>query len=267
MTTALFNIPEKVAVVTGAGRGIGAATAVALAEAGADVLIAARTESQLQTVAEQIAETGRRAHVVVADLGDLDAVAALAETAVAEFGRLDIVVNNVGGTIPRPFADTSPRYLAEAFNFNVLTAHTLTRAALPHLQRSGDGAVVSISSVMGRVPGRGYLAYSTAKAALAMWTRAAATDLSPNIRVNAVAVGSAETSALDFVLSDEQMREQVTSAPLLRRVGSPDEIAAAVRYLCSPAGAYITGKILEVDGGLDRPSLDLGLPDLAAPGE
>lgn len=117
-----FRVDGKVAVVTGAGRGIGAATAVALAEAGADVVISARTEDQLRTVAKQVEAAGRRAHVVTADLSDLDAVAGLAGEAKGAFGRLDIVVNNVGGSMPRPFLDTTPNALTRAFEWNVATA-------------------------------------------------------------------------------------------------------------------------------------------------
>jgi 7-alpha-hydroxysteroid dehydrogenase len=115
---------------------------------------------------------------------------------------------------------------------------------------------------MGRVSGRGYLAYGTAKAALAHYTRLAARDLAPRVRVNAIAVGSVATSALDVVLDDEAMRAQMEAATPLRRIGDPDDIAATVLYLASDAGAYVTGKVLEVDGGLDQPNLDLGFPDL-----
>jgi len=258
-----FRLDGKVAVVTGAGRGIGAASALALAEAGADVLLSARTEEQLQGVAKQIADLGRRALVVAADLNDLDAVAGLADRAAEGLGRLDIVVNNVGGTMPREFKKTSARFLEEAFHFNVSTAHALTRAALPHLLREG-GSVVNISSVMGRVPGRGFVAYGTAKAALAHWTRLTALDLSPRVRVNAIAVGSVATSALQIVVEDDNLRAQMEQATPLRRIGDPDEIAATVLFLASPAGGYVTGKVFEVDGGLEQPNLDLGLPDLGA---
>jgi NAD(P)-dependent dehydrogenase (short-subunit alcohol dehydrogenase family) len=125
------------------------------------------------------------------------------------FGRLDIVVDNVGGALPRPFLATTPRHLADAFGFNVAVAHSLTRAAVPHLLAAADGgtgAVVSITSAVGRAAGRGYLAYGTAKAALAHYARLAAADLPPRIRVNAVAVGAVATSALDVVLTDEQKR-------------------------------------------------------------
>lgn len=254
-----FRVTDRVAIVTGAGRGIGAATAIGLAEAGADVVVSARTEEQLRDVAGRIEAAGRRAVVVPADLNDLKAAAGLADAAMDAFGRVDVVVNNVGGTYPRAFLDTTTDFLAEAFHFNVLTAHALTRAAVPHMT---DGAVVNISSVMGRITGRGFLAYGTAKAALAHYTRLAARDLAPRIRVNAIAVGSVATSALEIVLTDDGLRTQMEEKTPLHRVGDPEEIAATVVYLASSAGAYVTGRVLEVDGGTDQPNLDLGLPDL-----
>jgi 7-alpha-hydroxysteroid dehydrogenase len=257
-----FRLDGRVAVVTGAGRGIGAASAIALAEAGADVVISSRTTDQLEEVAAKIEAAGQRAHIVPADLSDLDSVAGLAQAAKDAFGRLDVVVNNVGGTMPRPFLETSPRRIQEAFSFNVLTAHALTRAAVPLMLDHDGGSVVGISSMMGRSAGRGYVAYGTAKAGLAHWTRLAAKDLAPRIRVNAIAVGSIATSALDVVLQDEALRTTMEVTTPMRRIGEPEEIAATVLYLASPAASYVTGRIVEVDGGLEQPNLDLGLPDL-----
>jgi 7-alpha-hydroxysteroid dehydrogenase len=256
-----FRVTDRVAIVTGAGRGIGAASAVALAQAGADVVISARTEDQLHKVAREIEAAGRRAHVVQADLSDLDAAAALAAAAQDAFGRLDIVVNNVGGAMPRAFLDTKPRHLENAFQFNVSVAHALTRAAVPHLLET-RGSVVNISSVMGRVAGRGYVAYGTAKAALAHYTRLAALDLAPRVRVNAIAVGSVATSALDIVMTNDELRTQMEGNTPLGRIGEPEDIAATVLFLASSAGAYITGRVVEADGGIGAPNLDLGLPDL-----
>lgn len=258
----LFTVEGQVAIVTGAGRGIGAATAIALAEAGADVVVSARTTDQIEQVAETIRGTGRRAVVVPADLNDTANLGSLVQAAADELGRADIVVNNVGGAMPTAFLDTTDEFLEDAFHFNVTTALALSRAAVPVMLETGGGSIVNISSVMGRVSGRGYLAYGTAKAALAHMTRLMATDLSPRVRVNAIAVGAVATSALDIVMSNDELRTQMEDATPLGRIGDPQEIAAGVLYLCSPAGAFITGKVLEIDGGTETPTLDMPLPDL-----
>lgn len=151
----------------------------------------------------------------------MDAVAALAHTAFERFGRLDVVVNNVGGTMPNMFLTTTPDFLEDAFHFNVTTAHALTRAAVPLMLDGGGGSVVNIASVMGRLAGRGFLAYGTAKAALTHYTRLAATDLAPRIRVNAIDVGSVHTSALDVVARDEKIRTSMEQATPLRLAGTP----------------------------------------------
>ncbi|MGH3362553.1 MAG: SDR family oxidoreductase, partial [Nocardioides sp.] len=228
-----------------------------------------RTADQLAAVAEQVRATGRRAHVVPADLSDLDAVAGLAEAAYDEFGRLDTVVNNVGGTIPNAFLDTDVDYLEESFRFNVSTAHALSRAAVPLMLKGPDDAqlsIVNVSSMMGRASGRGYLAYGTAKAALAHWARLAARDLAPRIRVNGIFVGSVMTSALEYVAGQPDMLRQMEDKTPLGRVGEAEDIASAALYLASRAGQYVTGKMLEVDGGIQEPNLDLDLPDLESNG-
>jgi 7-alpha-hydroxysteroid dehydrogenase len=196
------------------------------------------------------------------DVNDNEATAGLVEQAVASFGGVDIVVNNAGGTMPRPFLDTSPGYLERAFHFNVTTAFVLTKAAVPAMLERGGGAVVNISSMAGRTADRGMLAYGTAKAALAHLTRMAATDLAPRIRVNGIAVGSVATSALEMVLDDDTIRSQMEALTPLRRLGTVDDIAAACLWLASPAGSFVTGKVVEVDGGLQAPNLPLGIPDL-----
>ncbi|MCV7315246.1 SDR family oxidoreductase [Mycolicibacillus parakoreensis] len=258
-----FRLDGQAAVVTGAGRGLGAAIAVAFAEVGADVVIAARTADQLGTVAEQIRGVGGRAHVVAADLAHPADTAALAEQAVAAFGRLDIVVNNVGGAMPAPLLSTSTDALADAFSFNVLTAHALTTAAVPlMLAHSRGGAVINITSAVGRLAGRGFAAYGTAKAALAHYTRLCARDLSPRVRVNAIAPGAILTSSLDAVAANDDLRHSLEQATPLRRLGDPADVAAAAVYLASPAGGYLTGSVLEVDGGLIAPNMELPVPDL-----
>ena len=257
-----FRVDGKVAILTGAGRGIGAGSALALAEGGADVVIASRTQSDLDLVVARVEALGRRAVSVACDLNDLDAVADLARIAKDHFGRIDIVVNNVGGTIPLPFLDTTTAYLEEAFHFNVTPAHALNLASVPVMLEGGGGSIINITSVMGRIAGRGFAAYGATKAALAHYTRLVATDLAPRIRVNAIAAGSTATSSLEIVMTSPELKQMVEDMTPLHMIADVDDIAAGVLYLASPAGRFLTGKILEIDGGTDVPSFDFQLPDL-----
>lgn len=258
----LFRLDGRTAIVTGAGRGLGAAIAIGFAEAGADVVISARTADDLESVAEAIAKAGRRAIVVPADLSTAEPDL-LVNAAMNELGRVDILVNNLGGAYPKALMDTRGKDLDRAFNFNVTVAHEILVAAVPALVKSPHGgSVINITSAVGRLPGRGFAVYGAVKAALAHYTRVAALDLNPRIRVNAIAPGAILTSALEMVAADDSMRKPIEDRTPLHRLGRPEEIAAAALFLASDAGAYLTGKILEVDGGLLAPNFDLPLPDL-----
>lgn len=257
-----FRVDGRVAIVTGASRGIGAATALALAGAGADLVVTARNAEDLAGLAAKVeTETGKRAIAVPADLNDLDALPQLVEKAKAEFGRLDVLVNNVGGTMPRPFLDTSPGYLERAFHFNVTVAFELTRLAAPVMLAGDGGSVVNVASAIGRLVDRGFVAYGTAKGALLHMTRLIAFDLAPRIRVNVVAPGAIETEALGTVLTDDMRKTMIGLTPA-RRLGRVEDIAAAILYLSSDASSYLTGKVIEADGGQVVANLPLGLPDL-----
>lgn len=256
-----FRLDGKVAVVTGASRGIGAASATALAEAGADVVIAARSAETLAGVVREIESLGRRALAVPCDLSDLSAMQALVDAATGELGGLDVVVNNVGGSMPQPFLDTTTKAMEDAFHFNVSTAFELTRLAVPALLERGGGSVVNITSVMGHLSDRGFAAYGTAKGAMTHMTHLLAADLAPRIRVNAIAPGSIETEALGMVLNEELEALMVGATPM-RRLGTVEDIALGVLYLASDASSYVTGKVLSIDGGLTFPNLSLGIPDL-----
>ncbi|MGZ6932304.1 MAG: glucose 1-dehydrogenase [Acidimicrobiia bacterium] len=252
-----FDLTGRVAIVTGAGKGIGAGCAVALAEAGADVVLAARTASDLDAVAARIAATGRRAVPVHTDVTDADALAALVDTATSTLGRIDVLVNNAGGWDPRPVMNTSPRNLEAAFKFNVVAAYTLTQLCIPPMVDAGAGSVVNISSRAASMVQPCFVAYATAKAALSMMTRALAPELAPTVRVNAIEVGGVETAALAHVLTDDSIRHRLESNTPMQRVGQPEDIAAAVLYLASDASSWVTGKIFEVDGGVEAPAFTI----------
>ena len=257
-----MRLDGKTAIITGGGRGIGAAIARAFGEVGANVAITARTEEQLRDVAKDIESYGGQAVVVPGDVNEDGFLEAFVAQARNELGRVDIVVNNAGGSPPRAFLDTSTAMVEKAFHFNVTTAFALTRAAVPHRLEAGGGAVVNISSAMGRLTDRGFVAYGTAKGALSHMTRLMASDLAPKIRVNGIAVGSVATSALEVVLTDDGLRNEMVDRTPLKRLGEPEDIALAALYLASPAAQFVTGKMFEIDGGIEYPNLGLNLPDL-----
>jgi 7-alpha-hydroxysteroid dehydrogenase len=256
-----FRIDDKVALVTGAGRGIGRATALALAENGADVALAARSADQLEEVAEEIRQLGRRAIVYPCNAAKTENLAAFTEEAMSAFGRIDIVINNVGGSMPRDFLSTTVQDFEGAFHFNVTTAFALTQAAVPHMQERG-GAIVNISSSIGQMSGKGFAAYGTAKGAMTHFTKLLAEDLAPKIRVNAIAVGSTATSALETVLTNDTVHRAMVEATPLKRLGEPEDIALGALYLASPASAFVTGSIMDIHGGITSANLDLGLAGL-----
>ncbi|HEY7776168.1 MAG TPA: SDR family oxidoreductase [Kineobactrum sp.] len=252
-----FRLDGQVAVITGSGRGIGAATAIAYADAGADVVISARTLSELEETAEQVRARGRRALVVTCDVLDGGQREALINQAVAEFGRLDILVNNAGGWGPKAALDTTDEEFDACLHFNVTTAFSLSRLSVPHMvATAGRGCIVNISSVAGSLPQAGFAAYGTGKAALSWLTRELAQDFAPKVRVNAIGVGATVTTALANFMDDDLERMMCAKTPLAR-LGLPEDIAACALYLASPAGAYITGEILGVNGGLTASQVEM----------
>jgi 7-alpha-hydroxysteroid dehydrogenase len=252
-----FKLDGRVAIVTGAGRGIGAGTARALAEAGADVVCASRTEVDLEATASAVRERGRSALAVPTDVTVTESLEQLVARAVDEFGRIDVLVNNAGGWLPRPLLETSERSFEAALRFNVTAAFLLTKLVVPHMVAGDGGSVVNISSRAASMVQPCFTAYATAKAALSMMTRAMAPELAPKVRVNAIEVGGVETEALSHVLADESTRRQLEANTPMQRVGEVDDIAAAVVYLASPASSWVTGKIFEVDGGVESPAFTI----------
>jgi 7-alpha-hydroxysteroid dehydrogenase len=201
--------------------------------------------------------SGRRGLAVPTDVTITEQLEALVARTVEEFGRIDILVNNAGGWLPRPLMQTSERSFEAALRFNVTSAFLLTKLAVPVMAATGEGSIVNISSRAASMVQPCFTAYATAKAALSMMTRAMAPELAPKIRVNAIEVGGIETAGLAHVLTDETVRERLENNTPMHRVGQVADIAAAVVYLASPASSFVTGKIFEVDGGVESPAFTI----------
>jgi 7-alpha-hydroxysteroid dehydrogenase len=184
---------------------------------------------------------------------------AVVETAMREFGRIDVLVNNAGGSPPREALKTSEAMFNQAFQFNVTTAFLMSRFAVPHMLAGDGGAIVNISSAAGRFPQPGFAAYGTAKAALSALTRMLGSEFAPRVRVNAIAVGSVLTSALSPFLDDDT-RGQMEALTPMKRLGEVEDIALMALYLASPASSWVTGKIMEVDGGTESTNWPFEFP-------
>ncbi|MEE8310996.1 MAG: glucose 1-dehydrogenase [Candidatus Binatia bacterium] len=253
----LFKLDGKVAVVTGASRGIGRAVSLALAEAGARVVCVSRKLVEVEKTVADIRSTGGDGAALECDVLDGARRGDLVDAAVDRFGRIDILVNNVGGWPPTPALDTTDEHFEKAFRFNVTHAFSLTRAAAPRMvETAGGGSVINISSAAGVNPAPCFAAYGTAKAAMNFLTRELAQDFAPKIRVNAVACGSVETEALATILNDEIRATMVSMTPL-GRIATVEDIAACALYLASPAASYVTGQIVGVDGGLNGVNMEM----------
>lgn len=252
VTNDLFDLSADVAVVTGAGRGIGEGIATTLAEAGAAVVCAARRTSEIEEVAAQIRKGGGRAIAVTTDVTDRDAVQALADAAVEEFGSLDIWVNNAGGSpVQAPLIELDQGEWDATISLNLTAVWVCTTIAAAHM--NDNGRVINISSRAADTPMVGSGHYGAAKAAVNSLTTTFAKELGPRVRVNGIMPGAVPTEIMMTALhlKDEDLPglERMLHLPM-RRLGTPSDLGAAVLYFASAASAWVTGQILAVDGGM-----------------
>ena len=251
----LFKLDGKVAVVSGAGKGIGADIALGLAEAGADVVAAARTQADIDETVRQIEARGRKGLSVACDVKSEEQLEALVAAARERFGRIDILVNNAGGSLPAPAMSISSTQFDDIVHFNLTSAFLLTQLAVPHMvETAGAGVVVNISSGASVLDVVGMAPYGAAKAGLNHMTNILAHELAPKVRINTVIVGMIRTPGAKHTLGEEILNMAAANIPM-GRLGDVRDISACVLYLASPASAWVTGRVIDVGGGADTPPM------------
>ena len=249
----LFRLDGQVACVTGAGRGIGMGIAVALAEAGADVVVAARRQHEIDEVAGRIRALGRRALAVRTDVLESGSIESLVEATVKEMGKLTIMVSNAGGNqdrTMRKLAETPEEVWDLLIDFNLKTSWRGAKAAAPHITAAGGGTIINIVSISALGPSPNFGPYGASKAGVINMTKTLGVELAPKIRVNAIAPGLVPAEMLfETVKITEDAIPAMTRGIPLGRAGTPEDIGACAVYLASDAGAWVTGQCISVSGG------------------
>lgn len=244
----VFKLEDQVAIVTGAGAGIGRGIAELFARAGAAVVVSDLKEETARTVVEGIKAQGGKALAVACDVTNNQALENLVKKTLDSFGKITLLVNNAGGGGPKPF-DMDMDTFIWAYKLNVFSVFHLCQLCAPHMESAGGGAILNISSMAGDNKNQKMAAYGSSKAAESHLTRNIAFDLGPKgIRVNAIAPGAIKTDALATVLTPDVEKAMLKHTPL-SRLGQPSDIAYAALFLCSPAASWVSGQVLTVSGG------------------
>ena len=263
MTDQAFRLDGRVALVTGAGRGVGKGIASSLARAGATVVCAARTRAEISSTAQGIEAAGGKALALTCDVTQDEQCAELLESTLSEFGAIDLLVNNAGGGGHRPTERLDTDFLAQTHQLNLFAAIHLSRLAADSL-RARSGSIINISSGMAHVTEAAGIAYATAKAGLEQATRNLAFELAPDVRVNALRLGAIVTPDFEnLVQAMPGIDERLAHWTPLKRLGTPRDVALACVFLASEAGSFLTGKVIEIDGGMLMPRGVMGMMEVA----
>ncbi|GLR66012.1 2-deoxy-D-gluconate 3-dehydrogenase [Acidocella aquatica] len=253
MLNDLFGLEGKSCLVTGASRGIGRAVAIGLAEAGADVALVARTESELKDVAARIQSLGRRALVLPADMSKFDTLPILIENMMKAWGKIDVLVNNAGISIRAPIVSASMDDFDYMVDVNLKSILILSQAAIPYMKQSGSGKIINVTSLCAVIADPGSGIYGMTKGGLTQLSRSLAVELARdgiNIQVNCIGPGAHVTTQWREIVKNEPKLEALLVAKIpMGRVAEPEEIIGAFVFLASRASNYMTGQTMYMDGG------------------
>ncbi|MGH2748218.1 MAG: SDR family NAD(P)-dependent oxidoreductase [Actinomycetota bacterium] len=251
MGTELFSLEDKVAIVTGASRGIGRAIALGFAEAGADVAVAARSVDDLETLAKEIDQAGRKALVLPTDVREREEIQAMIDRTVEELGGLDVLVNNAGGSnFMSPVVGLRPEGWDKILRLNLDSVFHATQIGAQAMVASGGGSIIQIASVAALRGSPGLSFYSAAKGAVRLMTQSVAKELATSgVRVNCIAPGWIDTPLNEWMTSDENALKMAESMIPMGRIGTAEEIVGAALFLASQASSFVTGTTIVIDGG------------------
>lgn len=250
MCIEIFQLRDKTAIVTGASRGLGKSMATALAEVGANIVLVARGKEKLEEAAKEIADFGVRTLPIVADVSREEGAEAVVSRTIEKFGKIDILVNNVGTYIGKPIEESTLEDWYNLINTNLTSTYLCSRQVGKYMMERQRGKVINMAAALGALGIKNAAAYCASKGGVIQLTRALAVEWAKyNINVNAIAPGTMETEITKAMLEDPTVRKAVTGKIPLKRIGQPSDLAGVVIFLASESSDYITGQTIFVDGG------------------